>query len=118
MSTIDAVAVASAEWLGPVPARWYCVSREGQATLCVGEEDARANAEHCDLAWPAGGPHRAVLLGDVGDALNLWPRDCRTCAHFRDSMTHSAHCVSAIRCTDSISYRSTHPVQLWERSPS
>jgi hypothetical protein len=46
-------------------ARWYCVSREGMATLCKDEEDARANAAHCDQAWRAGGPHRAVRLVDL-----------------------------------------------------
>lgn len=56
------------EWLGPnaqAVERWYCVSREGMATLCVDEEDAQANAKHCDQAWPAGGPHRAVQLVDA-----------------------------------------------------
>lgn len=50
---------------GPLPARWYCVSRDGIATLCKDREDAEVNASHCDLAWPAGGPHRVVLMGDV-----------------------------------------------------
>ena len=45
--------------------RWYCVSRDGIATLCVDEEDARANAAHCDQAWRAGSPHRAVQLVDA-----------------------------------------------------
>jgi hypothetical protein len=51
--------------LGPPPARWYCVSNDGMATLCKDQEDAQASARHCDLAWPKGAPHRAVLLGDV-----------------------------------------------------
>lgn len=59
------LALRLSEGLGPnaqAVARWYCVSREGMATLCVDEEDARANAAHCDQAWRAGGPHRAVVL--------------------------------------------------------
>lgn len=51
--------------LGPLAPRWYCVSANGMATLCKDQEDAQANARHCDLAWPNGAPHRAVLLGDV-----------------------------------------------------
>jgi hypothetical protein len=51
--------------------RWYCVSRIGIATLCVDEEDARANAEQCDVAWPAGGPHRAVRLVDAVEVERL-----------------------------------------------
>ncbi len=45
--------------------RWYCVSREGKATLCVDEEDAQKNAKHRDQAWLAGGPYRAVQLVDA-----------------------------------------------------
>lgn len=48
-----------------LPARWYCVNKEGMAMLCKDEADARAEAAHNDQAWPAGVPHRAVMLGDV-----------------------------------------------------
>jgi hypothetical protein len=64
----EPLALRLSEGLGPnaqAVERWYCVSRAGTATLCVDGEDARANAAHCDKAWPAGGPHRAVLLGDA-----------------------------------------------------
>lgn len=44
---------------------WYCVSRDGRATLCVDEEDARANAAHCDQSWRDGSPHRVVQLVDA-----------------------------------------------------
>lgn len=57
--------LGSSDVLGPnaqAVARWYCVSREGIATLCKDQEDAQANARHCDKTWPAGGPHRAVQL--------------------------------------------------------
>lgn len=83
----------AAAWLGPdpepgddsegghpdatpaTPARWYCVSRDGVATLCVDEEDARANARHCDRAWPASGPHRAAQLADL-ELLAKHETDC------------------------------------------
>ena len=58
--------------LEPLAPRWYCVSAGGIATLCKDEEDARANARHCDLAWPKGAPHRAVLLGDVAAERARW----------------------------------------------
>ena len=51
----------------PAEARWYCVSREGMAMLCKDREDAQANARHGDQAWPAGGPHRALLLVDAAE---------------------------------------------------
>ena len=47
------------------PARWYSVSCIGAATLCVDERDARHTAKQCDMEWPDGAPHRAVLMGDV-----------------------------------------------------
>jgi len=46
-------------------ARWYCVSREGLATLCKDERDARQVAIDADAQFPACGPHRAVRLGEV-----------------------------------------------------
>ena len=45
--------------------RWYCVSKDGMATLCHDETDALATAIACDRMYPAQAPHRAVLLGDV-----------------------------------------------------
>ena len=66
--------LGSSDVLGPnaqAVARWYCVSREGMATLCKNHEDAQANARHCDKAWPAGGPHCAVLLVDATEIARL-----------------------------------------------
>lgn len=51
-------------------------------------------------------------------ALALRPRDCRLCAHYRDGLTHAAHCVSVLRCEDSSAYRATQPVQFWEKRPA
>lgn len=63
--------VASNDQLGLVPERWYCVSHSGMAMLCKDQEDAHANALHCDKAWPAGGPHRASLLVDAAEIARL-----------------------------------------------
>ena len=60
---------------------------------------------------------RATLDEAMDAALKLWPRDCRLCAHFRDGLTHAAHCVSVLRCEDSSAYRATQPVQFWEKRP-
>ena len=48
-----------------LPLRWYVVNRDGLATLCADEADARKVADECDLMFPRVAPHRAVLLGDV-----------------------------------------------------
>ena len=92
------------EGLGPnalALARWYCVSREGMATLCVDEEDARANAAHCDQAWRAGGPHRAVQLLEA--ATVRYMVEGAWCAGYYDAgYTHDSvySCTMAEKCAD------------------
>lgn len=51
--------------LPALPVRWYSVSREGMATLCVDEADARRTAKKSDAHYPQQAPHVAVQLGDV-----------------------------------------------------
>lgn len=46
----------------PVAARWYFVTNDGAATLCVDEADAREGAAEADIAYPRMAPHRAVQL--------------------------------------------------------
>jgi hypothetical protein len=55
--------------LPPLPLRWYCVSRDGLATLCKDEADARMIASDGDRKYPRGAPYRAVLLGDAAAAV-------------------------------------------------
>ena len=58
--------------LGPAAeARWYCVSRDGMATLCVDELDACYTAEQSDKNWQASSPHRAVRLVDAAEIERL-----------------------------------------------
>ena len=55
--------------------RWYMVTHDGAATLCVDEADAQEEAKKADMAWPRSGPHRAVRLVEVGSAslsANAW----------------------------------------------
>lgn len=47
-------------------ARWYMVTKDGAATLCVDREDAEHEAKINDAAWPNNGPHRAVQLVEAG----------------------------------------------------
>lgn len=60
--------------LGPLVERWYCVNNIGVATLCKDKADAIANAKNCDSAYPAYGPHRAALLGDVASERERWQK--------------------------------------------
>lgn len=50
-------------------AHWYSLDREGIATLCIDENDARKTAGDSDVMWPRRGPHRAVQMVEVGAAL-------------------------------------------------
>ena len=43
------------------------MSRDGLATLCKDAADAHETARQCDISWPLGGPHRAVLLVDAAE---------------------------------------------------
>lgn len=54
--------------------RWYCVSRDGLATLCSGEANARDVASENDIAWPLNAPHCAVLLVDTTEIERLRAR--------------------------------------------
>ena len=65
--------------LGPVErvvrpgaeARWYCLSREGMATLCADEEDAKEVAAESWVAWPQNGPYRVAKMVDADTAESL-----------------------------------------------
>ena len=51
----------------------------------------------------------------IDAALNLWPRDCRLCAHFT---TKAGGCVSVVQCVDSMQFKATPPRQYWISLPN
>lgn len=59
--------------LGPVErqvrpgaeARWYCVSKDGRATLCADADDATAEVARDTADWPLHAPYTAVQLVDA-----------------------------------------------------
>lgn len=48
------------------------MSRDGLATLCKNEADARMIASNGDRDYPRGAPYRAALLGDVAAEKERW----------------------------------------------
>lgn len=58
----DALAADHTEHHLEMVGRWYMVTQDGMATLCVDREDAEAEARKADMAYPRNGPHRAVQL--------------------------------------------------------
>ena len=61
-------------------ARWYCVSREGIATLCVDEEDAQIEATNAQQNYPLNGPYRAVQMVDAAQVMDLLAAERDMCA--------------------------------------
>ena len=55
-------AAAKAETADPVVGRWYFVTNDGAATLCVDEADARESAAEADIAFPRMAPHQVTQL--------------------------------------------------------
>ena len=55
-------AAAKAEAADPVVGRWYFVTTDGAATLCVDEADARESASDADIAFPRMAPHQVTQL--------------------------------------------------------
>ena len=66
----------TARKLAPLPERWYMVSADGLATLCLDEQNARDEAAKADTYYPRRAPHRAVLLGDVAAERERWRAWC------------------------------------------
>lgn len=76
---------------------------------------AQEYAETQQLRDRVAGEVLPAIDAAIDAALNLWPRDCRTCRNFT---TASGGCISVLRCEDSSAYKATQPVQLWEKRPA
>ena len=75
--------------------RWYMVTQDGAATLCVDREDAEAEARKADREWPRNGPHRAVQLVEA----SFEAADMATAAAdgFRDGVAHDAETIAKLK---------------------
>ena len=45
--------------------RWYCLSIDGAATLCIDQADAVETALDADIAFPNCAPHRVVQMVEL-----------------------------------------------------
>ena len=122
-----------------VPVAWHCPNDPDSATAFYWRRTSNGMCPNCgkkllpvvaeqDIAVPPHGPRRAVMLAEVPPArvplydqaaldaaLNLWPRDCRLCAHFT---TQTGGCTSAVQCVDSAQFKTTPPRQYWAAGPN
>ena len=48
--------------VGRLPKRWYCISRDGLAMLCLNERNAREMATQNDIDYPNQAPYIACVL--------------------------------------------------------
>lgn len=80
-------AAGAAETATPVAARWYFVTNDGAATLCVDEADAREGAAEADIAYPRMAPHRAVRLVPASQVAAAVAKERERCASIADQRT-------------------------------
>lgn len=60
-----------------IPHRWYMITKDGAATLCVDEYDAMQNVIDADVLYPNNAPHTAVQLAPVQPAMPADAYPCR-----------------------------------------
>ena len=72
--------------LPPLPARWYCVSRDGLATLCASKQNAIEMASDCARDYPRQAPYRAVLMCDVAAERERWQAAANRNGHLAVAM--------------------------------
>lgn len=66
LEAIGAGGVSSQRITG-TDARWYAVSADGMATLCINREDARDTAAEAAKLYPNNAPYTAVQMVPVGE---------------------------------------------------
>lgn len=54
--------------------KWYAVDRDGAATLCANEEDARQDAASSSKLWPNCGPYIATRMLPIDAPCDLRAR--------------------------------------------
>ena len=101
-------AAAKAETAAAVVGRWYFVTNDGAATLCVDEADARESAAEADIAFPRMAPHLVTQLvpaDQLADAVAQERERCAlVCEDVRRAVAeiNGAGVAAAQQCADAI----------------
>lgn len=109
-------AAAKAENAAPVVGRWYFVTNDGAATLCVDEADARESAAEADIAFPRMAPHLVTQLvpaDQLADAVEKEREHCAlVCEDVRRAVAeiNGAGVAAAQQCADAIRAGAKEPI--------
>lgn len=98
-------AAAKAETAAPVVGRWYFVTNDGAATLCVDEADAREAAAEADIAFPRMAPHLVTQLVSASQLAAAVADEREKCALVCDRRVmgdNNREDSEARRCADAI----------------
>ena len=98
-------AAAKAETAAPVVGRWYFVTNDGAATLCVDEADARESAAEADIAFPRMAPHLVTQLVSASQLAAAVADEREKCAQVCDRRVmgdNNREDSEARRCADAI----------------
>ena len=91
-------AAAKAETAAAVAGRWYFVTNDGAATLCVDEADARESAAEADIAFPRMAPHLVTQLVSASQLAAAVAAERERCLRIVESVDNYSNPMTANDC--------------------
>ena len=95
-------AAAKAETAAAGAGRWYFVTNDGAATLCVDEADARESAAEADIAFPRMAPHLVTQLVSASQLAAAVAAERERCLRIVESVDNYSNPMTANDCADAI----------------
>ena len=95
-------AAATAETAAAVAGRWYFVTNDGAATLCVDEADARESAAEADIAFPRMAPHLVTQLVPASQLAAAVAAERERCLRIVESVDNYSNPMTANDCAAAI----------------
>ena len=93
---------AKAETAAAVAGRWYFVTNDGAATLCVDEADARESAAEADIAFPRMAPHLVTQLVSASQLAAAVAAERERCLRIVESVDNYSNPMTANDCAAAI----------------
>ena len=95
-------AAAKAKTAAAVAGRWYFVTNDGAATLCVDEADARESAAEADIAFPRMAPHLVTQLVSASQLAAAVAAERERCLRIVESVDNYSNPMTANDCAGAI----------------